>query len=452
LSWIRFFKLVVEDRRLASVAKIDGRMEYTMSRIVVTTLGSLGDLHPYIALALGLRDRGHNIVFATVEDFRTRIEQLGLEFYAIRPDHIAQDDTEMIDLMMDLQKGPERVVRDYFLANVRNTYIDLMNAAEGADLIVSHEIIYAAPLVAEVLKIPWIFCTLAPLAFFSAYDFPVLPTFPALAKLRRLGPVVNQCLINYARFVTRYWSESIHQLRRELGLRSVGNIIIDDKFSPYLVLALFSSVLGSPQPDWAPNTVVAGFTFYDGSQEKELAPELSQFLEHGDPPIVFTLGSVAVLVPGDFYSESIQAAKILNRRAVLLIGTNPVPENLPESIVAFDYAPYSAIFPRACAIVHQGGVGTTAQGLRAGHPTLVVPYSHDQPDNADRLERLGISRTIPRKQYSASRVVKELGELLDNPSYAAKAAEIGQIIQAEDGVKVACDEIEKQLSKVPISP
>jgi rhamnosyltransferase subunit B len=422
-----------------------------MSQIVVTTLGSLGDLHPYIALALGLRDRGHNIVFATVEDFRTRIEQLGLEFHAIRPDHIAQDDTEMIDLMMDLQKGTERVIRDYFLANVRNTYEDLMNAAEGADLIVSHEIIYAAPLVAEVLKIPWVFCTLSPLSFFSAYDFPVLPTFPALAKLRGLGSIVSQWLIHYAKFITRAWSEPVHQLRRELGLSSVGNIVIDDKFSPYLVLALFSSVLGSPQPDWAANTVVTGFTFYDGSQEQTVAPELSQFLESGDPPVVFTLGSSAVLVPGDFYTESIQAVKMLNRRAVLLIGTNPVPENLPKSIVAFDYAPYSEIFPRACAIVHQGGVGTTAQGLRAGHPTLVVPYSHDQPDNAARLERLGISHTIPRKQYSASRVIKKLGELLDNPSYAAKAAEIGRTVQAEHGVKVACDEIEKQLSKVSLS-
>ncbi len=421
-----------------------------MSRIVVTTLGSLGDLHPYIAVALGLRDRGHDIVFATVENFRTTIEPLGLEFHAIRPDHIAQDDTEMMDLMMDLQKGTERVLRDYFLANVFDTYTDLMNAAAGADLIVSHEIIYAAPLVAEVLKIQWTFCTLAPVSFFSAYDFPVLAPFPASAKLRRLGPVVNQWLINYARFVTRHWSEPVHQLRQELGLTSVGNLIIDGKFSPYLVLALFSSVLGSPQPDWAPNTVVTGFMLYDGSQEKALAPELSQFLESGDPPIVFTLGSSAVLVPGDFYTESVQAAKRLNRRAVLLIGTNPVPENLPESIVAFDYAPYSKIFSRTCAIVHQGGVGTTAQGLWAGIPTLVVPYSHDQPDNADRLERLGTSRTIPRKQYSAARVIKELRELLGNPIYAAKAAELGHIVRTENGVKVACDEIEKQLSKVQV--
>lgn len=416
-----------------------------MSRIVLTTIGSLGDLHPFIAIGLGLRDRGHNIVFATVKDYRAKVESLGFEFHSIRPDHIAMDDPKMLSLMMDLQKGTERVIRDYLLANLRQTYADLTDAARGADLIVSHESIYATPLVAEILKLRWTVCVLTPGSFFSAYDPFVLPPFPALAKLRVFGPHVNQWVMNFARFVTRDWGEPTHKMRQELGLAPVGNPITDDKFSPYLVLALFSSVLGSPQPDWAPNTVVTGSAFYDDNREKGLAPGLKQFLDSGDPPVVFTLGSAAVLAPGDFYKASVQAAKMLDRRAVLLVGKNLPPENLPESIVAFDYAPFSEIFPSACAIVHQGGVGTTAQGLRAGRPTLVVPYSHDQPDNAARLERLGTSRTIPRKQYSASRVVKKLRELLDNPNYAAKAAEIGQIVQAENGVSVACDEIEKQL-------
>jgi UDP:flavonoid glycosyltransferase YjiC (YdhE family) len=171
-------------------------------------------------------------------------------------------------------------------------------------------------------------------------------------------------------------------------------------------------------------------------------------LDAGEPPIVFTLGSSAVKVPGNFYQESIQAAKLLNRRAVLLIGKNTPPENLSQDILAVSYVPHSQIFPRACAIVHQGGIGTTAQALRAGRPTLVMPYSHDQPDNAARVERLGISRTIPRKQYLASRVAKELCKLLENPNYAAKAAEIGRIIQVENGVGVACDAIEQQLQAI----
>ena len=404
-----------------------------MSRIVLTTIGSLGDLHPFIALGLGLRDRGHGVVFATVTDYRTKIESLGFEFRSIRPDHIAVDDPKMLALMMALQKGTERVIREYILGSLRETYADLMDVAQNSDFIVSHEVVYAAPLVAEMLKIRWASCTLAPGAFFSAYDPIVLPPFPALAKLRILGPSVNQRVMDFAKFVTRDWGEPIHQLRQKLGLAPVGNPIIDDKFSPYLVLALFSSLLGTPQPDWAPNTVVTGFTFYDSNGKSGLTPELNRFLDGGEPPIVFTLGSAAVLSAGDFYEESVQAAKTLDRRAVLLVGKNPPPKDLPASIVAFDYVPYSELFPRACAIVHQGRIGTTAQGLRAGHPTLVVPYSHDQPDNAARLERLGTSRTISRKNYRATWASKELSALLNNSSYSSKAKEVSRIIQSENG-------------------
>jgi UDP:flavonoid glycosyltransferase YjiC (YdhE family) len=157
------------------------------------------------------------------------------------------------------------------------------------------------------------------------------------------------------------------------------------------------------------------------------------------------------MAPGRFYQASVEAATQLNRRAVLLMGKNAPPNDLPETVFTTSYVPYSQIFPRACAIVHQGGIGTTAQALRAGRPTLVMPYSHDQPDNAARVERLGTSRTIPRNQYTAERVAKQLRQLLGNPSYAAKALEIGGIIRTENGVSVACDAIEKQLQAASIS-
>lgn len=411
-------------------------------------MGSLGDLHPKIALGLGLRDRGHDVVFVTVKQYREEVELLGFEYHRLRPDHISPKDPEMMALMMDTQKGTERLVRDYIFANLRDTYTDLMNVARGADFIVAGEVVYAARLVAEKLGVKWAFCALSPSSFCSAYDPPVFPVFSVLSKLRPFGPTVNRGVVSFAKFMTRTWGKPMYQLRQEHGLSPVGHPLFEGKFSPYLVLALFSSVLAAPQPDWPPSAVVTGFTFYDGL-ERRLPVELRHFLEAGESPIVFTLGSAAVFDPGNFYQESIQAVQQLNRRAVLLIGKNPPPEGLPSSIVAVDYLPYSAIFPHAWAIVHQGGVGTTAQALRAGHPTLVVPYSHDQPDNTARVERLGTSRTILRQSYTAHRAVRELSEL-DNPRYTAKAAEVGRIVQAEDGVQVACDEIEKQLKKSPI--
>ncbi|MUL38762.1 glycosyltransferase [Gloeocapsopsis dulcis] len=423
-----------------------------MSRIVLTTIGSFGDLHPKIAIALELRKRGHDVVFATHKEYQDKIEALGFEFHRMRPDNTALNDPEEMARMMDLKTGTEYVIKNWVCANLRETYTDLMDSAKDADFIITGEGVVAARLVAEKLGIPWAFAVLQPASFLSVYDPSVLPVLPFLANLRGLGSIANRGVIQLSKVMSKSWAEPIHQLRHELGLPPLaGNPFIDDKYSPYLVLAVFSSAFAKPQPDWAANTALTGFTFYDGSEGgADLTSELEQFLDAGEPPIVFTLGSAAVMAPGRFYQESIQAAKHLNRRAVLLIGKNASPENLSDDIIAVNYVPYSQIFPRACAIMHQGGIGTTAQALRVGRPTLVMPYSHDQPDNAARVERLGTSRTISRKHYTAVRVARQLRELLENPNYAAKAAEIGRIIQAEKGVGVACNAIEKQLQAVPI--
>jgi MGT family glycosyltransferase len=421
-----------------------------VSRIVLTTIGSFGDLHPKIAIALELRKRGHKVVFATHQEYQEKIEALGFEFHRMRPDNTALNDSQEMARMMDLKTGTEYVIKNWVCANLQETYTDLIDSAKEADLIITGEGVVAARLVAEKLEIPWVFTVFQPASFLSIYDPPVLPVLPFLAKLRGLGSIANRGIIQLSKVLSKSWAEPIHQLRRELDLPPLkGNPFIDDKYSPYLVLAMFSSVFAKPQPDWAANTVITGFTFYDGSEDgAELTPKLKQFLEIGEPPIVFTLGSAAVMSPGNFYQESIHATKLLNRRAVLLIGKNPPPDGLSADIIAVNYVPYSQIFPAACAIVHQGGIGTTAQALRAGRPTLVMPYSHDQPDNAARVERLGTSRTISRKQYSAVRIAKQLRELLQAPSYGIKAAEIGRIIQAENGVRLACDAIEKQLQAV----
>jgi rhamnosyltransferase subunit B len=423
-----------------------------MSRIVVTTLGTLGDLHPMIAIAIELRQRGHDVVFVTHQVYRSKLEALGFEFRPMRPDFTAMNDPQEMARMMDLKTGQEYMVRQWVNPSLREMYTDLLTVSQGADFIFSGEGVIATPLVAEKLGMRWASGAMVPMSFFSAYDPPVLAPFPALAKLYKLGPIVNRGIINFAKLVSNSWADPIRQLCRELDLSLINyNPYIENRFSPYLVVALFSSVLGQPQPDWAANTVIAGFTFYDGTQGgAELTPALQQFLEAGEPPIVFTLGSAAVMDAGNFYQESIQAVQQLNRRAVLLMGNNSLPANLPADILAVNYAPYSQIFPRACAIVHQGGIGTTAQALRAGRPTVIMPYSHDQPDNAARVKRLGTSRIIARKQYSTPRVAKELNELIGNPSYAAKAIEIAQIVQAENGVGIACDAIEKQLREVTI--
>ncbi len=425
-------------------------------RIVLATFGSFGDLHPSIALALGLRDRGHEPILATHENYRAKVEGLGLGFRPVRP-NIApgEADAELLRKVMDLRNGPRFVIR-LFMDALRDSYEDTLAAAEGADLLVAHPLTFTVRLIAETRGIRWASTMLAPFGFLSAYDPPVIPAAPSFLKpLRRFGPMVYRPIFRLARRVSRGWVAPYHRLRGELGFPPGADPLFEGQNSPDLVLALFSRHFARPQPDWPPQTVVAGFPFYDQDGAAGLSPELARFLDDGPPPIVFTLGTSAVLDAGRFYEESVEAARRLGRRAVLLVGreTNNRPATLPEGVVASDYAPYSEILPRAAAVVHQGGMGTTAQALRSGRPMLVVPFAHDQPDNADRAARLGVARVVPRARYSAARASRELGRLLGEPSYQARASDVAERILAEDGVGIACDALETLMDvSDPIRP
>ena len=177
---------------------------------------------------------------------------------------------------------------------------------------------------------------------------------------------------------------------------------------------------------------------------------MTAFLKASPPPIVFTLGSSAVMDAGAFYTHSAQAAVALGKRAILLIGRDPrnrPATPLPDTILAAEYAPYSQLFPCASLIVHQGGVGTTGQAMRAGKPMLIMPYSHDQPDHAARVTRMGIGRTISRDRYTVESALRELRALLETPAYAQKAAQVGAQVSAENGVEAACDALEANFQK-----
>ena len=420
-------------------------------KIVIATIGSLGDLHPAIALALELQRRGHQITLATSSVYEQKIEQAGINFHALRP-HMP-DNPEIVEKIMHPTKGAEFCFCELLLPRLSQTYTDLMDAVRGCNLLITNEIIFPASAISEKTGIPWISYTLQPASLFSVYDPPVLTGAPYLAKSRFLGVWVVKLFKQFVKFMTRSWAEPIRQLRKEVGLDNTNepSVLFEGKFSPNLVLAMFSSVFAKPQPDWIKQIKITGFAFYDRhSSGNSLSGELQKFLATGEAPIVFTLGSAVVQTPGDFYRESLAAVQELNCRAVFLVGNLKL--EMPSNAIAIDYAPYSELFPHAKAVVHQGGVGTTAQALRAGVPMLVVPFSYDQPDNAARVVRLGVGRTISRKKYRRDTAVKELQLLLSNPQYKTKALEVAQIIQAENGVETACDEIEIFLDSAIATP
>jgi UDP:flavonoid glycosyltransferase YjiC (YdhE family) len=253
-----------------------------------------------------------------------------------------------------------------------------------------------------------------------------------------------------AKLATRFLARPWYRLRNEIGLPPDldANPLLDSH-SPRQVLALFSPLLAVPQPDWPPHTITTGFPVFNQDGGAGMPSALTEFLDAGPSPIVFTLGYSAAMVGEGFFETSIAVAQQLGHRAVLIVGRDPrnPPASIPHGMTAHGYAPFYDLFPRAAAIVHAAGIGTTGLAMRSGRPSLVVPYAHDQSDNAARLVRMGLAREIPRHRYTTACVAAELRELLDDSRYSHRASDVAKQVRQEDGVQTACDALEGLLPK-----
>src|SRR4051812_14728172 len=213
-----------------------------MSRIVFATFGSLGDLHPVLAIALEMRRRGHQVQIATNETHRAKVAARGFPFHPLRPDLFAMGE-HVIVAIMEGHRGTERLMRERMFPAVRDMYADLLPIVRGADLLVASELVYAAPLLAELGQVRWIGFSFAPVSILSDCDPPYLPLPPAISWLQSLGPWVPRNLKRLGRLVSRPWSRPVREFRRELGLPQGGNPLFEGKFSPTRYLALFSPLL-----------------------------------------------------------------------------------------------------------------------------------------------------------------------------------------------------------------
>jgi len=420
-------------------------------RIVFQSFGSLGDLHPTLAIALELRSRGHDVSVATHEMYRARVERERLGFHPVPPDFADLGDSEeLFRRSMDSHKGSEFVLREMVLPYTRAQFDALVTAARGADLLVTHPIAYAAPVAAEFLGIRWASTVLQPLTLFSALDPSVFPQLPWAEPWVRRSRTLARVFFALGRLQTRSWMRPVDRLRADVGLPPAQvHPAFEGMVSPWLHLCLFSRELAELQADWPRTSVLTGFAFYDKDEDgSSMPPGLEEFLAAGPPPIVFTLGSSAVMTAGNFYEASAEAARRLGRRAVLLIGRDPrnLPRgSLPDGVRAFEYAAYSELFPRAAAIVHQGGAGTTAQAMRAGRPMVVVPFAHDQPDHAARIARRGLGVALARNRYDAANVQRALELVLADRAMAERAEAVGARVRAEHGAQAAADALEAVL-------
>ena len=280
-------------------------------RVVFATFGSFGDLHPYIAIARELGRRGHRPLIGSFAEFREAVEAAGVEFAPVRPDMAGfGDKTAIMQKLVDPWHGPEFLVRGMFMPHLRETYEDLSRACRGADLLVTHPLAFAGPLLAQKEGLRWVSTALSPMTLFSAIDPPLFPAAPWMRWTRRAGVAPYRVLFRIPRAMVRRWEQPLREFRAELELPATDTIAqFEGQHSPRLNLALFSCVLAAPQSDWPVNTVVCGFPRYDGAPpDARVQAELEAFLASGEPPIVFGLGTSAVMVAGDFWRTAIEAA------------------------------------------------------------------------------------------------------------------------------------------------
>jgi rhamnosyltransferase subunit B len=420
-------------------------------KVVLATVGSLGDLHPFMALGVALRERGLNVVLACATDYQSKVVAAGIAFQPLRP---AFDEIQR-DLGMDRPRLTRKVIgssiflfRKAVLPYVRMAYEDMMDATVDADLVLTSSLAFGARLAAEKRAIPWIAVVLQPMMFLSSYDPPVIAKAEWVsALLRWLGPGATRFAMHAIKRTANLVFSPLRAVRAEIGLKpATVDPLFDGQFGAAGAIGLYSSLLGGVQADYPPATAIVGFASFDSEDgfSALLDPGLRRFLEAGPAPLVFTLGSLVINSPGKFFRKSLEVSRNVKRRAILLVGENNVAqyENLrSEDVFICAYAPHSLLFPRAAAIVHQGGIGTLAQALRSGRPQLIVPFYADQVDNAARAARLGVARVSSPRRYargSGSRDLERLlgaapGGRLGVSRHVTRAAQVGRLVSEEDG-------------------
>jgi sterol 3beta-glucosyltransferase len=416
-------------------------------RIVIIAPGSRGDVQPYIALGKGLQNAGHYIRLVSHSNFESLVASYGLEFWSFGNDvKAAVETSEMRELT---EKGNFLLLMAKMAKEAQREALRFaeggLKAAQGMDIVLSGiGGFFIGTAIAEKLNIPLV----------QAYVFPFTPTQEFSSVLTPKLPTL------FNRFS--------HQLVRQLmwqGFRSadsiarkkVLNIPAAALLGPYhskstrnmpILYGFSPSVIPAPL-DWNGNTHITGYWFIDETNNWQPPAALLDFLQSGSAPLYIGFGSMSNRNPEQTADLVIEALALANQRAILLSGWGGLQKNnIPNSVFMIDSIPHSWLFPRVSAVVHHGGASTTAAGLKAGIPSIIIPFFGDQPFWGQRVAELGVgSKPIPRKKLTAERLANAIREVITNENIRQRAAKLGKQIQAENGIESAVsifNELEKQ--------
>ena len=416
-----------------------------MPHMILASAGTHGDVFPYVALGRELLRRGHRVTLAVNEGYQELANQLGFEFAAL----ISEDETQALlqnpDVWHPVKCG---VVGARWGASVLPRHYEVMNAlsAEPDSVMVASPAIMAARMIQEkfgrplvsIKHIPWIIASSSsPPAMTSGYTLPTWAPRPLAECYWWTVDMALHILMRGA----------FNRFRKSIGLPPVYRVF-RWWTSPDLAIGLFPDWYAEPQPDWPPQLKVSGFPVFDGQSDGKLDEEVLNFCHNNGPPVVFTFGT-GMQHARELFEEASQACLESGRSGILLSrDASQIPSGLPESVRHFSYVPLRQLLPHCSAIVHHGGMGTTARALAAGTPQLIVPHAWDQLDNALRVMRLNVGRMLKRRHCTADQISQSLSNLLTDSTKKA-CQQIADRCDPDVGGVKAADWIEEWYANRP---
>jgi len=429
-------------------------------RITIFTIGTRGDVQPYVALGRGLRAAGHEVVVATHEPFRAFVTEHGLGFHPVTGDvrQVFQSEAARRALRI---KNPVAFLRDLrqlgFAPFVRQWQQDALDSCRDAEAIVFSPFGIFAYHVAESRGIPAVMATLVPQGPTREHPSPLMPPprWPLPGWANRLTHVALDWGFF---FILRGW---INEWRANtLGLPPFP---LTPPYKTLLrrgvpILYGYSPSVVPKPADWPPLWHVTGYWFLEPPPEWQPPKDLARFLASGTPPVYVGFGSMTTSDPRELTRIAVDALRAAGQRGVLLSGWaglgagtgSGTGGQVAEHVHVVSDVPHAWLFPRMAAVVHHGGAGTTAAGLRAGVPTIVAPVSADQPFWGARVAQLGAGPPpIPQRDLTVERLTAAIRAATSDDAIRRRAAALGERIRAEDGVAAAVAVLEQHLTSRP---
>ena len=410
---------------------------------ILASLGTDGDVFPYIALADALRRRGHRVTLVASTSYGNVAAQFGLEFQELMSDRDLDVVLHNPDFWHPI-KGP-LIASRWGVDFIDQQYATLAELAADEDsILVASPAVVAARLVQEKFSRPMATVILQPWMIKSISAPPVMPggwTLPRWTPQLigraywRAVDAVGDLLI----------ARKLNRVRRSIDLKPVRRLF-EWWISPECILGMFPDWYGQPQDDWPRQIRIVGFPMFDGTASVELPADLADFCRVGTPPIAFTFGT-GMMHAQNAYGQAVEACRLLGRRGILLTKyVEQLPDALPSCVRHCEFAPFQQLFPECAAIVHHGGIGTTAKALAAGKPQLILPIAFDQFDNATRLKSLGVADWLPRRRRQAGRIAEALADLLTDEC-RARCRQTAENFGARDALEIAADVLEALASE-----